>query len=134
MNDSEILESLDEIFQTHLDSDFWAGLEKSKKEACAKTATMDILARAPWMTEDDIGDYPVSLYAIAEQAVWLARNYSEQTGGKIVTSESVEGLSVGYTLVGGASKWGVGIAPRAEAYLDRLQKGRKAAGIRFTRG
>lgn len=134
MTDAEILEQLNEIFASHLDADYWASQTDGRKAAAAKTATMDILARVPWLAQDDIEAGSAALYAIAEQAVYLSRNYSEQTGGKVITSESVEGLSVGYTLVGGAGKWGLGLSPRAEAYLEQLQKSRKTIGIRFSRG
>ncbi|MBO4620363.1 MAG: hypothetical protein J5654_09670 [Victivallales bacterium] len=134
MTDAEILTAVNAIFDTHLDGEYWAGLENTRKTAAVKTATLDILARVAWLSQEDIAANSPALYAIAEQAVYLSRNYADQTSGKVITSESVEGLSVGYTLVGGTSKWGIGLSPRAEAYLNQLSKSRFKGGIYLTRG
>jgi len=68
--------------------------------------------------------------AIAEQAVFLARNYGTTiTEGKVVTSESVSGLSVGYTIIGNSV-----IASRAEQFIEKAKRAALGASCRISRG
>ena len=132
MTGAEITEAVNAVMAAHLDAAFWAGQESARTAAAVNMATGDVLAKLPGLTADKITDAtgPV-ICAIAEQSVYLLRNYDAQTEGKVVTGEGVQGLSVSYTLIGDAAN--VGLAPRAATYLQQAK--RQAMGkLRFSRG
>ena len=136
MTDAELLTTVTAIMSNHLDKTYWTGLDSDTKVAAVEMAKGDVLARLPGQTLAAINNEtaqgnPVVL-AMAEQAVYLARNYGQQVNGKVVTSEAVEGLSVGYTIIGKAET--LGFSARAEAYLQQAIRANRARGIRFTRG
>lgn len=133
MTEDEILTSADEWLSSGLDAAYWASLDAGTKAAAVRTATQDVLARLPGMTEERLsGAKSAAVLAIAEQAVYLARNYGAQTAGKVITSESVSGISVGYTLIGDGKD--AGISPRALSYLKAARRAALCAGLRFQRG
>jgi hypothetical protein len=134
MTKQEIFAAVSAVISAGLDADYWAE-QQTRQEAAFNTALGDILARLPGVKADDLtADNTNVLYAIAEQAVYLLRNYGSQTSGTAVTSESVDGLAVAYGVIGKSD--GI-ISPRAMAYLDaaiaEIRAG-KAANVRFVRG
>ncbi len=136
MTDAELATAIDTAMAEHLDAAYWGGTAAAQKTAAWRMAKRDVMARLPGQSLDAIGtdgagENPVVL-AIMEQAIYLSRNYAEQTGGKVVTGEGVEGLSVSYTLIGDAAK--IGFSARAEAYIAMARRSALARGLRFTRG
>ena len=134
MTTQELFTAVSDVISAGLDADYWAE-QQTRQEAAFNTAVGDILARLPGVKVDDLtSDNGNVLYAIAEQAVYLLRNYGSQTSGTAVTSESVDGLAVAYGVIGKSD--GI-ISPRAMAYLDaaiaEIRAG-KAANVRFVRG
>ena len=127
------------ILAAHLDAAYWNALDSTSKTAALKMARNDIFAELPSITLADIpvagaDENPVCL-AIAEQAVYLARNYASDTaqGGKVVASESVDGLSMSYAVSANSNTEGFEISPRAWKYIAKAKK-KNLADIRFTRG
>ena len=133
MTGAEIAEAVNAAMAAHLDAAFWARQESARTAAAVNMATGDVLAKLPGLTADKITDAtgPV-ICAIAEQSVYLLRNYDAQTEGKVVTSEGVEGLSVGYTLIGDAGN--VGFAPRAMTFIMQAKQALRGKKMRFNRG
>lgn len=136
MTDNELETAIVSAMSTHLDAAYWGTIAAESKTAAINMAKFDVLSRIPGETIDAISatgatGNPVVL-AILEQAVYLLRNYGEQTSGKVITSESVEGLSVGYTLIGDSSK--IGFSERAAQYVALAKHQARAKGIRFSRG
>lgn len=130
MTEAELADAVNAYFASHLDAAFWGGLSAAAKDGAVAMAQSDILAELPGVTLADISTGCFALKAIAEQAVYLARNYDRMTEGKVLTSESVEGLSEGYTLIN--SK--VGLSFRAEAFLKRAKSAFSGATLRVVRG
>lgn len=130
MTDAELASAVDTYFVSHLDSAYWSGLASGTKTGAVTMATNDVLAQLPFLkSAEDVEDGSYALKAIAEQAVFLARNYGNITEGKVVTSESVSGLSVGYTLLGNAI-----VASRAEEYIKMAKRAAMGAICRISRG
>ena len=134
MTKQELFTAVSAVIAAGLDADYWTE-QLAKQQAAFNTALGDILARLPGVKVDDLtADNTNVLYAIAEQSVYLLRNYGSQTSGTAVTSESVDGLAVAYGVIGKSD--GI-ISPRAMAYLDaaiaEIRAG-KAANVRFVRG
>ncbi len=118
MTPAELATAVDTYFTTHLDSAYWAALTAATKTSAVTMATNDVLSLVPRLESlDDVEADSYAFKAIAEQAVFLARNYGNITEGKIVTSESVSGLSVGYTIIGNAI-----VASRAEQYIKMAKR------------
>lgn len=135
MTDSEFFNAVSGVISSGLDADFW--LENAlKQHAAYASAKNDIFARVPGLSLDDLTPASTNVIcAVAEQAVWLLRNYKEQSSGKKLVSESVDGASSTYADI---TTGGDGIiSPRALAYLDGIKAEMKRAAIaniRFNRG
>jgi hypothetical protein len=127
---SEISESVDRYFDVHLDASYWNSLTAENRLAAVTMAVSDICAVIPGLTIDDVFYGSAVFKAISEQAVYLARNYETISEGKVVTSESVEGLSTGYSLIGG----NYGIAPRAECFINQAKRQFLGNSLRIKRG
>lgn len=125
MTSAELKTNVDAFFETHLDSNLW--YYAGDKEKVCQMAARDILALLPSMDLDQAIPGSTLLSAIGEQTVFLLRNYQSQTDGKVVMSESVEGVSASYALIGRNA----GIAPRAQLYIDQLRRSRS---VRLRRG
>lgn len=127
MTSDELIASVDAYFEVHLDSAYWVGLTSDVRSAAVTMALSDILAELPWMTLDDIlsGSYPAK--AIAEQAVFLARNYESLIENKVVSSEGIDGISTSYSLIGNNP----GMSYRASMYV---KKARRSIPARIQRG
>lgn len=128
MTSADMLVAVDAYLAAHLDAAFWSGLPTATKTGASTMAQADVEA-ATATTLDLIGsvDHPF-VKAVAEQAVYLARNYASQNEGKVVTGESVEGLSNTYTLIGTP-----GTSPRANVFIKQAKRA-ALVGIRFGRG
>lgn len=127
---SEIRTAVDSYFQTHLDFAYWNTLEDDMRTAAVTMAVSDICSVIPGLTINAITETSAALKAVAEQAVYLTRNYETISEGKVATSESVEGLSTGYSLIGGS----FGISPRAEMFISQTKRLLTGGTVRITRG
>lgn len=125
----EINIAVDDYFAVHLDAAFWNGLEPEKKLGAVAMAANDILSILN-IPIDIISGGSSAIKAIAEQSVYLARNYESMSEGKVATSESVEGISAGYTLIGN----NYGISPRAETFIKQAKREFFGGCVRVMRG
>lgn len=130
MTGAELAAAVDRYFESHLDSAFWSGLASASKTGAVTMACDDVLSELPGIVLDDLSEDTYAFKAIAEQAVYLVRNYESLNEGKVLTSESVEGLSEGYTLI--SSK--VGLSFRAEAFIKRAKQAYLGGSVRVIRG
>ena len=130
MTYEELFSAVDRYFESHLDSKFWNALPVESRHAAVNMAVDDVLSELTGLTCQRIADSSYSFKAVAEQAVFLARNYESMTEGKVVTSEGVEGLSTGYTLI--SDKFG--IAPRAASFIKRAKTLINGGSMRIVRG
>lgn len=130
----DLFTAVSAVLLAGLDADYWSE-NVTKQNAAFNTATGDILARLQGVKVDDITENDTNIiYAIAEQSVYLLRNYGDQTTGQAVSSESVDGLAIAYGVMGKSD--GI-ISPRALAYLEQAiaeNRAKSAAKIRFVRG
>lgn len=102
-------------FETHLDADYWAALTEAKRTAALAMAEKQIAAVSGTQECPD---------AVCEQAVWLIRNHDNQTAGRIVTGQTLEGMgSQSFELLGSRTGRYAGIAPAAELLLKALPRG-----------
>ncbi len=118
-------------FAKHLDRVYWNGLDESTREAVLEMAQNDVAAlltgAAASALESDSGRK-----AVYEQAVFLARNHTQLTSGKIVTGQSLDGVgSQQFTLLNAAAP---NLSPRAKAFLDQAKRESRPGVIRFNRG
>lgn len=120
----------DGYFAEHLDSEFWQELSGKSRKAALSMAANDVLAELSAMTMDRVAIGSFTFKAICEQAVFLARNYESMTENKVVTSESLEGLSTGYTLI--SEK--VGLSVRAVNFIKRAKALTNGGSMRIVRG
>ena len=134
MTRDELFAAVSAVISAGLDADYWTE-QLERQNAAFNTSAGDIFARLPGVMMDDITANDTNvIHAIAEQAVYLLRNYGQQTTGQAVSSESVDGLAVAYGVIGKSD--GI-ISPRALAYLDYALaeiRANGAAKIRFVRG
>lgn len=134
MTDSELKNAVFSAISAGLDADFWAD-NALKQTAAYNSAKNDLFARVSGLSLDTITaaiQTPV-IMAIAEQALYLLRNYEEQASGPGIAAESVDGISITYSGNGGDSI----MSPRSLAYIDQIKAEMKRAaisGIRFIRG
>lgn len=127
---SEIHGAVDKYFQTHLDAGYWNGLGADIRQSAVVMAVSDICAVVTGLKLEAITENSPDLKAIAEQAVYLSRNYETISEGKVVTSESVEGLSTGYSLIGNS----YGISPRASVFINQAKQLICGRSLRIVRG
>jgi hypothetical protein len=130
MTRDALINAADGYFAEHLDSNFWHGLPEQSRSAAVLMAADDVLAELTGLTLDKVSVGSYTFKAICEQAVFLARNYESMTEGKVVTSESVEGLSTGYTLI--SEK--VGMSIRALSFIRRAKTLVNGGSMRIARG
>ena len=130
MTPSELQAAVDVYFASHLDSEYWSSLTTPVKNGAISMAINDILAELPGVTIDKITDGSFAFNAIAEQSVYLARNYSSLTEGKVVTSEGLEGISTGYTIINDK----VGISFRASLFIKKAKTSFLGATAKIARG
>lgn len=90
MNTEDLLTFTNLYFLTHLDKEYWTGLSLDTKTASITMAGSDICTE---LGVDVISaESLASQKAVAEQAVFLARNYESLTENKIIKSESLDGV------------------------------------------
>ena len=130
MTPEELAAAVDTYFEGHLGAAFWGGLTSASKTGAVTMACNDVLGELPGVSLDDLTADGYAVKAIAEQAVYLAQNYDSMTEGKVTTSESVDGISEGYTLIGSR----IGFSFRAEAFLKRAKSALIGGSLRVSRG
>lgn len=130
MTENELFSAVDSYFVRHLDSVYWSGLDSVKREAVVSMAFTDISTLISGLSLDNLTHDSVVVKAIAEQAVYLSRHYDSIADGKVITSESAEGVSAGYSLIGGAFS----ISPRAEQLVQYAKKLYICNSARLSRG
>ena len=100
------LEEADVYFAEHLDSAFWSDLDEGKRRAALTKA-------------------------IFERAVYLVRTHDMQSGGRVVTSQSLDGVgSQSFQYLAGQSGRYAGICPEAVRLLEAMPVG----SLRLSRG
>jgi hypothetical protein len=137
MTESEFFNAVSGVLSSGLDADYWTD-NALKQNAAYNAAKNDIFARVPGLTLDKITSESWNVIcAVAEQAVWLLRHHAEQTTGKKIASESVDGASTTYADITSTSGGDGIVSPRALAYLEQAKAEMKRAAIskiRFVRG
>ena len=131
MTQEEIFAAVDGYFNRHLDKAYWNNLPEDTRAGAVEMAFNDVSGQITGLTMTNITADSVAIKAVAEQAVFLARNYDSIAEGKITTSESAEGVSAGYTLLGSVS---FGIAPRAASFIQHAKRLYFANSARIVRG
>lgn len=130
MTGNEIRSAVDSYLASHLDAAFWLGISSESKSAAVSMACNDILGELPGVTLDDLRPDGYAVKAIAEQSVYLARNYESISEGKVLTGEGVSGLSASYTLISSR----VGLSFRAEPFIKRAKAAISGGSMRISRG
>ena len=130
MTHCELLAAVDSYFLTHLDSEFWSNISKESKAGAVNMAFDDVLSELPGVLPSEIKPGSFAFKAVAEQAVYLARNYESLQEGKVVTSESVEGISNSYTLISDK----IGLSFRASAFINKAKSIINGGSVRVARG
>ncbi len=130
MTSEELSGAVDAYFANHLDKSFWTGLSADVKSASIEMATGDVLNEIPGLNLDRIVSGGSAFKAIAEQAVYLARHYSDLAEGRLPTQESVESVSTSYRYLGS----GNGLGHRAEAYVKAAKREHGKATASIARG
>ena len=116
------LEEADVYFAEHLDSAFWSDLDEGKRRAALTMAERQIAAAA---------GSAVCKEAIFEQADYLVRTHDMQSGGRVVTSQSLDGVgSQSFQYLAGQSGRYAGICPEAVRLLEAMPVG----SLRLSRG
>lgn len=137
MTCGELETAVDAYFQKHLDASFWAGLSPEQRAGALAMAVSDILGLIPGSSLDSLEPGSLLFKAIAEQAVFLARNYGTMTDGRLVSSQTIDGVSETYVQLNSssASSRYAGLSFRAVAFLKALQAASGSGGtVRVARG
>lgn len=121
--------------EKHLSHAYWSGLAEATRDAALSMAVDDSLAFVGWRVEEITAAAPmlhIVLCAVAEQAVFLARHYEENEGGRIVASESAGGVSQSFAITKKMADGGLW-SLRAMGLLETVRK-RCAGSLRIFRG
>lgn len=106
----------DEYFAVHLDADYWNKQDEAKRKAALAMAEQIVMSQLPaCITKND-----TVCRAIYEQAVFLLRNHSAQTSGKVVSSQTIGELSQSFTLINSNGR--ANIAPNAQLFIDMARR------------
>ncbi|MPN00147.1 hypothetical protein SDC9_147341 [bioreactor metagenome] len=130
MTREELATHVDEYLADHLDRSFWQGLDGETRSASVSMALVDVLAELPGLSLETMTATGFAAKAIAEQAVFLARNYANINEGKVVTAEGVAGVSTTYTLIGGSP----GLSFRAISFIGQAKRSILGGTVRVSRG
>lgn len=131
MNKVELELAIDSYFSNHLDNVYWVSLLPEKRAGAISMAFGDIGAIVTGLTIDKIPSADSAIVkAVAEQAVFLARHYETIADGKVTTSESIEGISTGYSLIGSFFS----LSPRAETFIKQAKREITGNSVRLSRG
>ena len=136
MTDAELKTAVFAAISAGLDAEYWAS-QQSKQDAAYNTAKNDIFARIAGLKVADVSaDDTNVILAIAEQSLWLLRNYASTTDQvSAILSESVDGISRSYAA--SAETQNGTLSPRALAYLQQAIEEHRSLSIknfRFVRG
>lgn len=129
MTEAELLDAVNAYLAKHLDAEFWAGIFETEQAAAVNMALEDVLSQIPGLTLAAMKAGTFAVSAVAEQAVYLARNYENMTEGKIVTGEGLDGISNTYTLIGSP-----GLSFRAAAFIKRAKSAISGGTVAIGRG
>lgn len=130
MTREELTTFVDEYLADHLDKSFWQGLDAEKRSASVSMALVDVLAELPGLSLDAMQVSGFAARAVAEQAVFLARNYESINEGKVVTGEGVAGISTSYTMIGDSP----GLSFRAISFIKQAKRSILGGTVRISRG
>lgn len=130
MTREELTTFVDEYLADHLDKSFWQGLDAEKRSASVSMALVDVLAELPGLSLDAMPVSGFAARAVAEQAVFLARNYENINEGKVVTGEGVAGISTSYTMIGDSA----GLSFRAISFIRQAKRSILGGTVRVSRG
>lgn len=131
MTNEELSQYVDEYFASHLDSSYWSGLAAGSKTGAVAMALSDVLAQVNGLELAKITSGSAAAKAVAEQAVFLARNYESLSEGKVVTSDGAEGVSSSFTLLNGMA---LGISFRALPLIKQAKRAILSDSMRLSRG
>ena len=130
MTQEELESFVDGYLARHLDKEFWQGLEAGKRSAAVSMALGDVLSALPELTLEIMADTGFAVRAIAEQAVFLARNYENLNEGKVVTGEGISGITTSYTLIGNDPC----VSFRAAGLIRQARRGLRGGTASVSRG
>lgn len=136
MTDTELKTAVFGAIAAGLDAEYWTS-QQTRQNAAYNTAKNDIFARIAGLKVEDVASDDTNVIcAIAEQAIWLLRNYASTTDQvSAILSESVDGISRSYSA--SAESQNGTLAPRALLYLQQAIEEHRSLSIkkfRFVRG
>ena len=119
----------DEYFTVgaHLDAEYWNG-----QTAAARTAALNMaetMVRTLLPANFTFND--TAWKAVFEQAVFLLRNHSAQTSGKVVTAQTIGELSQSFSAISKSGR--ANLSPAAEMLVELARK-QMPRTVRFIRG
>ena len=111
----------------HLDAEYWNGQTVAIRTAALTMAETMIrtLLPANFTFNDD------AWKAVYEQAVFLIRNHSAQTTGKVVTTQTIGELSQSFSVISKSGR--ANLSPAAEMLVELARK-QMPRTVRFIRG
>lgn len=127
MTDTEILAAVNAYFTNHLDHETWAKKNDQEKKNLVSMSKLDVCACIPSLNVENLEDPESASYrpckadffiaAIAEQSIFLARNYAERSTGRVVQSQSIGNLSQTYQYLAGDGE----LCARANSFVKKLR-------------
>lgn len=119
----------DEYFAAgaHLDAEYWSNQDAAVRTAALTMAETMIRTLLPAsFTFND-----TAWKAVFEQAVFLIRNHSAQTSGKVVTTQTIGELSQTFSVISKSGR--ANLSPAAEMLVELARK-QMPRSVRFVRG
>ncbi|MBQ6598421.1 MAG: hypothetical protein IJH79_12785 [Lentisphaeria bacterium] len=119
----------DEYFAAgaHLDAEYWSNQDAAVRTAALTMAETMIRTLLPAsFTFND-----TAWKAVFEQAVFLIRNHSAQTTGKVVTTQTIGELSQTFSVISKSGR--ANLSPAAEMLVELARK-QMPRSVRFVRG
>ena len=119
----------DEYFAAgaHLDAEYWSNQDAAVRTAALTMAETMIRTMLPAsFTFND-----TAWKAVFEQAVFLIRNHSAQTTGKVVTTQTIGELSQTFSVISKSGR--ANLSPAAEMLVELARK-QMPRTVRFVRG
>lgn len=128
MTDPEIITAVNAYLSNHLDGEYWRAKNETEKGQVIAMAKMEVCACVPFLDVERLED-PESastrpgkadffIAAIAEQALFLSRNYAERNQDRVVQSETVGPLSQTFAYLSSNGD----LCSRANTFLKRLKR------------
>lgn len=111
----------------HLDAEYWNGQTANARSAALNMAETMIRTMLPanFTLNDTVRK------AIFEQAVFLLRNHTAQTSGKVVTAQTIGELSQTFSVISKSGR--ANLSPAAEMLIELARK-EMPRTVRFVRG